>query len=137
MQIIEGLAAPQSLEGQDGEDPIVVPRAWDGSFEPELIRKGQTLIDGRDGKSIVPAVQCFSSRPILPWNQASLRDVDDWSSPIGGVSIPELDELLNQRFSNRPCPSFGRKPTAPLVRAPRSHRNGDQGDWDWSDQYGA
>ena len=40
------------LKGQDGELPISVPRDRDGSFEPELVRKGQTRIDGIDDKII-------------------------------------------------------------------------------------
>ena len=40
------------LKGQDGALPIAVPRDRDGSFEPELVRKGQTRIDGMDDKII-------------------------------------------------------------------------------------
>ncbi len=47
------------LKGQDGEVRISVPRDRDGSFEPELIKKGQTRIDGMDGKIIhCPAGDC-------------------------------------------------------------------------------
>ena len=35
----------KTLKGNDGLVPIDVPRDRDGSFEPELIRKGQTRID--------------------------------------------------------------------------------------------
>jgi hypothetical protein len=38
------------LKGQDGEVSIAVPRDRDGSFEPELVKKGQTRIDGIDDK---------------------------------------------------------------------------------------
>jgi putative transposase len=40
------------LKGQDGELPIAVPRDRDGSFEPELVKKGQTRNDGMDDKII-------------------------------------------------------------------------------------
>ena len=40
------------LKGQDGEVPISVPRDRDGSFEPELVKKGQTRIDGIDDKIV-------------------------------------------------------------------------------------
>lgn len=40
------------LKGQDGEVPIAVPRDRDGSFEPELVKKGQTRIDGIDDKIV-------------------------------------------------------------------------------------
>jgi len=38
----------KTLKGNDGALPIDVPRDRDGSFEPELIKKGQTRIDGMD-----------------------------------------------------------------------------------------
>ena len=44
--------ASKRLKGQDGEVSISVPRDRDGSFEPELIKKGQTRIDGMDDKII-------------------------------------------------------------------------------------
>ena len=45
-------AGAKRLKGQDGESPISVPRNRDGSFEPELVRKGQTRIDGIDDRII-------------------------------------------------------------------------------------
>lgn len=33
--------ASKRLKGQDGEMPIAVPRDRDGSFEPELVKKGR------------------------------------------------------------------------------------------------
>ena len=42
----------KTLKGNDGALPIDVPRDRDGSFEPELIQKGQTRIDGMDDKII-------------------------------------------------------------------------------------
>lgn len=40
------------LKGNDGAVPIDIPRDREGSFEPELIKKGQTRIDGIDDKII-------------------------------------------------------------------------------------
>jgi transposase-like protein len=49
----------KTLKGNDGALPIDVPRDRDGSFEPELIKKGQTRIDGMDDKIIhCPAGDC-------------------------------------------------------------------------------
>ena len=51
--------ASKRLKGQDGEVPISVPRDREGSFEPELVKKGQTRIDGMDDKIIhCPAGDC-------------------------------------------------------------------------------
>ena len=43
-------AARKVLKGNDGAVPIDIPRDRDGSFEPELIQKGQTRIDGMTGR---------------------------------------------------------------------------------------
>ena len=40
------------LKGEDGAMPIAVPRDREGSFEPELVKKGQTRIDGMDDKIV-------------------------------------------------------------------------------------
>ena len=42
------------LKGQDGELPLAVPRKRDSSFEPELVKKGQTRIDGLEDKITCP-----------------------------------------------------------------------------------
>ena len=39
-------------KSSDGELPLAVPRDRAGSFEPELVRKGQTRIDGIDDKIV-------------------------------------------------------------------------------------
>ena len=43
--------ATKRVKGSDGEVPLSVPRDREGSFEPELVKKGQTRIDGVDDKS--------------------------------------------------------------------------------------
>ena len=42
--------ATKRVKGSDGDVPLSVPRDRDGSFEPELVRKDQTRIDGVDDK---------------------------------------------------------------------------------------
>ncbi len=32
-------ATPKRLKSQHGDDDILTPRDWDGSFEPQLLRK--------------------------------------------------------------------------------------------------
>lgn len=44
--------ATKRVKGSDGEVPLAVPGDRDGSFEHELVRKGQTRIDGIDDKII-------------------------------------------------------------------------------------
>jgi transposase-like protein len=54
----------KTLKGNDGAVPIDIPRVRDGSFEPELIRKGQTRIDGMDDKIIGLYAAGLSTRDI-------------------------------------------------------------------------
>lgn len=47
------------VKGNDGALPIEIPRDRNGSFQPALIQKGQTRIDGMDDKIIhCPAGDC-------------------------------------------------------------------------------
>ena len=54
------------LKGQDGEMPISVPRDRDGDFAPELVKKGQTRIDGMDDKRYCRKLSTFCERVICP-----------------------------------------------------------------------
>ena len=72
------------LKGQDGELPVAVPRDRDSSFEPELVKKGQTRIDGMDDKS-------SPWKPPLvrgPWRTALCRRADGARHP--GASARSL-----------------------------------------------
>ncbi|MDZ7928369.1 MAG: IS256 family transposase [Agrobacterium sp.] len=80
------------LKGQDGEIPISVPRDRDGSFEPELVKKGQTRIDGMDDKIIGLYAAGLTVRDI----RAHLEDVYGLQvSPdlISRVTDAVLDEV--------------------------------------------
>lgn len=59
------------LKSRDGTLPISVPRDREGSFEPELVKKGQTRIDGIDEKIIGLYAAGLSVRDI----RAHLEDV--------------------------------------------------------------
>jgi hypothetical protein len=43
--------ATKRVTGSDGQVPLVVPRDREGSFERQLVKKGETRIDGVDDKS--------------------------------------------------------------------------------------
>ena len=80
------------LKGQDGEMPIAVPRDRDGSFEPELVKKGQTRIDGMDDKIVGLYAAGLSVRDI----RAHLEEVYGLKvSPdlISRVTDAVLDEV--------------------------------------------
>lgn len=52
------------VKGNDGALPIEIPRDRNGSFEPVLIQKGQTRIDGMDDKIIGLYTAGLSTRDI-------------------------------------------------------------------------
>ena len=85
-------SASKRLRGQDGEVPIAVPRDRNGSFEPELVKKGQTRIDGMDDKIISLYAAGLTVRDI----RAHLEDVYGLQvSPdlISRVTDAVLDEV--------------------------------------------
>lgn len=85
-------SSPKVLKGEDGALPISVPRDRDGSFEPELVKKGQTRIDGVDDKIIGLYAAGLTVRDI----RAHLEDVYGLKvSPdlISRVTDAVLDEV--------------------------------------------
>jgi len=84
--------ASKRLKGRDGEMPIAVPRDRDGSFEPALVKKGQTRIDGMDDKIIGLYAAGLTVRDI----RAHLEDIYGLQvSPdlISRVTDSVLDEV--------------------------------------------
>ena len=98
------------MKGNDGALPIDVPRDRDSSFEPELIKKGQTRIDGMDNKIIGLYAAGLSTRDICAHleevyglkvsadlisraTDAVLEEVPDWQNrarePIYPVVFPD------------------------------------------------
>ncbi|MFV1877622.1 IS256 family transposase [Nioella sp.] len=80
------------LKGQDGELPVAIPRDRDSSFEPELVKKGQTRIDGMDDRIIGLYAAGLTVRDI----QAHLLDLYGLKvSPdlISRVTDAVLDEV--------------------------------------------
>ncbi|MDZ7905829.1 MAG: transposase [Cypionkella sp.] len=93
------------LKGQDGEIPISVPRDRDGSFEPELVKKGQTRTCGMDDKIIGLYAAGLTVRDI----RAHLEDIYGLQvSPdlISRVTDAVLDEVREwqSRALERMCP---------------------------------
>ena len=52
----------ETVKSEDGAFEIEVPRDCEGSFEPKLIAKGQTRIDGLDDKTIA----MYAPSPCMP-----------------------------------------------------------------------
>ena len=83
----------QRVKGLDGEMPLAVPRDRDGSFEPELVKKGQTRIDGIDDKIIGLYAHGLTVRDI----QAHLED-------LYGLKVsPDLISRVTDAVPPLPC----------------------------------
>ena len=88
----------KTLKGNDGALPIDVPRDRDGSFEPELIQKGQTRIDGMDDKIIGLYAAGLSTRDI----RAHLEEVyglkvsADLISRVTDAVLEEVSDWQNR-----------------------------------------
>jgi len=91
-------ATRKVLKGNDGAVPIDIPRDREGSFEPELIQKGQTRIDGMDDKIIGLYAAGLSTRDI----RAHLEEVyglkvsADLVSRVTDAVLEEVSDWQNR-----------------------------------------
>jgi putative transposase len=91
-------ASRKVLKGNDGAVPIDIPRDRDGSFEPELIQKGQTRVDGMDDKIIGLYAAGLSTRDI----RAHLEEVyglkvsADLISRVTDAVLEEVSDWQNR-----------------------------------------
>lgn len=85
-------SATKRVKGSDGEVPLSVPRDREGSFEPELVKKGQTRIDGVDDKS-------------SPWKPPLVR------GPWRTGSMPPVCQCATSRLIWRIFTACGSRPT--------------------------
>ncbi len=85
-------ASKKTVKSEDGEVDIAVPRDRAGSFEPQLVKKGQTRIDGFDDKVISMYARGMSVREI----QGHLKEL------YGVAVILSADSVLQQSASSAP-----------------------------------
>ncbi|HEY7348783.1 MAG TPA: IS256 family transposase [Ktedonobacterales bacterium] len=82
----------KTLKGEQGQVEIEVPRDRQGSFEPQLVQKGQTRLEGFDDKIIALYARGMTTRDI----QAQLHDlygVEVSATLISNVTEAVLDEV--------------------------------------------
>lgn len=85
-------SSPKTIKGEFGEAEIAVPRDRTGSFEPQLIAKGQTRFEGFDEKILSLYARGLSTRDI----QAQLQElygVEVSATLISNVTDAVLDEV--------------------------------------------
>ena len=88
----------KTVKGNDGALPIDVPRDREGSFEPELIKKGQTRIDGVDDKIIGLYAAGLSTRDIRAHLEEvyGLRVSADLISRVTDAVLEEVSDWQNR-----------------------------------------
>ncbi len=86
----------KTVKSEDGAFEIEVPRDRDGSFEPQLIPKGQTRIDGLDDKIIAMYARGMSVRDIRS-HLEELYGLEVSPDLISRVTDAVLDEVKEWR----------------------------------------
>jgi putative transposase len=82
----------KTLKGEQGQVEIDVPRDRQGTFEPQLVQKGQTRLDGFDEKIIALYARGMTTRDI----QAQLQElygVEVSAALISNVTEAVMDEV--------------------------------------------
>jgi putative transposase len=72
----------KTLKGEQGHVDIAVPGDRQGTFEPQLVKKGQTRLDGFDDKILALYARGMTTRDI----QAQLQERD----ARGSLAYPDL-----------------------------------------------
>ncbi|MDG1419026.1 MAG: IS256 family transposase [Maricaulis sp.] len=85
-------ATPKTLKGDDGVTRLDIPRDRDGSFEPQLVGKGVTRIDGMDDKIIALYAHGLSVRDIRT-HLEDLYGLRVSSGLISTITDAVLDEV--------------------------------------------
>src|SRR5512135_1548968 len=97
----------KTLKGEQGHVQIEVPRDRQGSFEPQLVKKGQTRLEGFDEKILALYARGMTTRDI----QAQLQElygVEVSATLISNVTEAVRDEV--RQWQNRPL-----EPIYPIV----------------------
>ena len=89
-------ATRKTVKGDDGAFEIAVPRDREGSFEPKLIGKGQTRIDGLDEKIIAMYARGMTVRDIRG-HLEELYGLEVSPDLISRVTDAVLDEVKEWR----------------------------------------
>jgi putative transposase len=92
----------KTLKGEQGHLDIEVPRDRQGTFEPQLVKKGQTRLEGFDEKILALYARGMTTRDI----QAQLQElygVEVSATLISNVTEAVMDEV--RQWQTRPLES--------------------------------
>src|SRR5690348_15524260 len=82
----------KTVKGEQGQIEIDVPRDRQGSFEPQLVKKGQRRLEGFDEKILAMYARGMTTRDIQAQLQ-ELYDVEVSSTLISNVTEAVLEEV--------------------------------------------
>jgi putative transposase len=90
------------VKGTDGDMGLDIPRDRDGSFNPELVKKGQTRIDGMDDKIIGLYAAGLSTRDIRAHLEEvyGLRVSADLISRVTDAVLDEVSDWQNRALEH-------------------------------------
>lgn len=91
--------SPKRLKGQHGEVLIEAPRDREGSFEPQIVRKGQTRLTKMDDQILTLYAKGLSTRDIVDAFK-EMYDADVSATLISKVTERVLDEIYE--WQSRP-----------------------------------
>ena len=91
--------SPKRLKGQHGEVLIDTPRDREGSFEPQIVRKGQTRLTQMDDQILTLYAKGLSTRDIVDTFK-EMYDADVSATLISKVTERVLDEVYE--WQSRP-----------------------------------
>ena len=95
-------SSPKTLKGEQGHVDIEVPRDRQSTFEPQLVKKGQTRLEGFDDKILALYARGMTTRDI----QAQLQElygVEVSPTLISNVTEAVMDEV--RQWQSRPLES--------------------------------
>jgi putative transposase len=97
----------KTLKGEQGHVDIEVPRDRQGTFEPQLVKKGQTRLDGFDDKILALYARGMTTRDIQALLQ-ELYGVEISPTLISNVTEAVMDEV--RQWQTRPL-----EPIYPII----------------------
>jgi Transposase, Mutator family len=96
-------SSPKTLKGEQGHVDIEVPRDRQSTFEPQLVKKGQTRLEGFDDKILALYARGMTTRDIQAQLQELYR-VEVSPTLISNVTEAVMDEV--RQWQSRPLESI-------------------------------
>jgi putative transposase len=111
--------SPKTVKGEQGQIEIEVPRDRQGTFEPQLVKKGQTGLEGFDEKILALDARGMTTRDI----QAQLQDL--YGVEVSPALISNVTEAVMEEVQKTVKPPIGSGVPDRLSRLPGRQSQGE------------